>query len=100
MILLTPKKCKDIIGINPEEVSYFELKKIPVLFCSEKNPKEAILIEITMKDKKTHNVFYSFDDKESRDKCFLELKKEDGSRLPKSTTWDIFKEVIQILNAT
>lgn len=100
MILLTPKKCKGIIGINSKEVSYFELGKGLTLFFGEENPKESISIEIIMKDKTKHNVFYGFDNKESRDKCFSKLKEEDGSRLPMLKTWDIFKEVIQILNAT
>ena len=88
MILLTPKNCKNIIGINPKEISYFELKKGSALFSSEENPKEAILIEITMKDGEKHNVFYSFDDKESREKCFSELKNLK------------IEEIINILNAT
>lgn len=80
MILLTPKNCKNIIGINSQEVSSFELKKGSTLFSSEENPKESISIEIIMKDNKKYNVFYSFYDKIykeprlSRDKCFSELK--------------------------
>jgi hypothetical protein len=88
MILLTPKNCKNIIGINPEEVSYFELKKGSTLFSGEENPKEAILVEIIMKDGKKLNFFYGFDDMLSRNKCFSELKNLK------------IEEIIKILNAT
>lgn len=100
MIILNPKKCQNPIGINPKEVSSFQLKKNSVVFPKEENPKEAILISIIMKDGEKYNVFYRFDNKESRDMYFSALKEEDGSRLPKSSTWGIFEEIIKILNDT
>lgn len=86
MILLNPFNCKNIIGVNPEEISYFELQKGSTSF-REENPKEAILISITMKDGKKYNVFYSFYKKEHRDKCFLKLQ-----------LLNQFKKIIKILN--
>lgn len=99
MILLTPKNCKEAIVINPEEVSSFELRK-GLIFNCEENPKEAIFISTTMKDGKKYTASYGFDNKQSRDKCFSELKEKDGHRLPKSSAWGIFEEIISILNAT
>jgi len=88
MILLTPFNYKNIIGVNPEEVSYFKLRKGSALFSQENLPKETITVSIKIKSEKRFNVFYSFADKESRDKCFSELRNLK------------IEEIIKILNAT